>query len=651
MQIFLVSILALFIINCSSISKKDPHPATPDVKNELAKIEIDISTGSHKKAAQRLEKIISQHSQTDAADDAYIVLGNLHFKDGNYNESYRAYIAVINSEYSSPREIDATIGAAKALHKLGRYDEALSLTSQALKTKQLSTPAQIEIYTLRYDIQTQLSDRLDALRSLIYLSLNTADAGKQERYKIKALEFVESTLLEEQLRVVADEPAFDFVRTPALYRVATTYFEQRDYTRAEVYFKNIISSAPNSDFANNANNFLEQIAARRRVSPFTIGVVLPLSGKHSVIAQKTLRGLQMGLGISGAQTSEYKLAIIDSEANPDVARRAVERLVIEDSAIAIVGDLLSKTSEPVAQKADELGVPIIGLSQKSGLTQIGTNVFRNALTSEALVKELVQNSIEKYGLKRFAIIYPNDAYGTEYANLFWDEVLARGGQITSAQTYAPDEKDFSALVSKLTGTYYLEDRADEYTHLVRGWYGEQKVITSRVTVPTDILPPIIDFDAIFIPDGVKVLGQIASMLVYNDVSGVRLLGTNIWNSSSLVERGTTLIENSLFVDAKNTVDNTLSKTAFYKEYLKIYKETPSVFESQAYDTGLALRTAIDAGARSRPALRDALAQINKFEGTVGEISVSEEREFTRPLTLLTVKDGKIEMATAPAVKN
>jgi branched-chain amino acid transport system substrate-binding protein len=260
------------------------------------------------------------------------------------------------------------------------------------------------------------------------------------------------------------------------------------------------------------------------------------------------------------------------------------------------------------------------------------------------VQELARNAIEKYGMKRFAIVYPNDPYGTEYANLFWDAVLALGGQVTAAQSYSPIERDFSGVVSRLVGTYYIEDRADEYTHLIKDWYGQQKVITSRVTPPTDLLQPIVDFDAVFIPDGVKSLGQIASMLVFNDVKNVRLLGTNLWNSTSLVERGTSLIENSLFVDALSSMDNSLSHTAFFRDYKNLYDEEPSSFEAQAYDSGLVLRDAISHGARSRGAVREALQGLNHFHATVGDISVSSDREFTRPLTVLTVKDGKIALA-------
>lgn len=647
MRFFLIlqsALLCLVFSACTLMSKKQAPVATPNAHNEIKRAEAEINAGKTKIAIARLKKVLVQHNNTDVTDDAYLLLGNLYYKQGSYDDSYRSFLSITDAQYTSPLESMALFGTARALYKLGRYDESLNITKQLFGKRDLNPELLTELHILRYNLQVHMGGKLDALKSLIYLTEVSTDPDKKTRYRIKALELVESTLKETDLQTVANDASYGFVRGHALYRVATSYFEQRDYSRAENYFLEVLDLLPNTDFAQNSQNFLNQIAARKRVSPLTIGAVLPLTGKHSSIAQKTLRGLQMGLGIYGSKPSDFKLAIIDSETNPDVARRGVERLVIEDGAIAIVGDLLSKTAEPVAQKADELGIPVIGLSQKSGLTRIGDNVFRNALTSSSIVRALVQNAIDVQGMSRFAILYPNDPYGVEFANLFWDEVLARGGQITAAQSYASNEKDFAAPISRLVGTYYLENRTEEYAALIKNWYSNQKTITARVTPPTDLLPPVIDFDALFIPDGVKALGQIAPMLVYNDVSQVRLLGTNLWNNSELIERGTSLIENALFVDALSSVDSEFQRTSFYKLYKTTFGDEPTSFSAQAYDIGLALREAILRGARTRVALREALASLQNFSGTVGSISVNAEREFTRPLVLLTVKNGKIEQA-------
>lgn len=644
---FFICLLLLITNGCALAGRQNTTPASPYVRSQVEKIKSELTVSSSKKNIGQLEIIAREHEGTDAGAEASFLLAQQYFKTGDYTSSYRAYLNVLNSKYTSPYENDSQLGAALSLYRLGRFDECLIMTQQALNGNDLALSRKIEIQTLRYNTLVALGDRKDALKSLVFLSENVPDPELKSRYKIKAQEFVDTKLRAEDLIAVASDTDYGFVRNQALLVVGTAYFEQKDYSRAENAFRDLVSYYPNTDNAAIAQQRLEQIDARRKVEPYTIGAVLPLSGKHASVAQKTLRGLQMGLGITGEFPSDFKLAVVDSTANPDVARRGVERLIVEDHAIAVVGDLISKTAEPVAKKSDELGVPIIGLSQKAGLTRIGDNVFRNALTSASIVKELVYSAIEKNGHKKFAILYPNDAYGVEYANLFWDEVLARGGEIVGAQTYSPDEHDFNNAISRLVGTYYIEDRSDEYFQRVQEWYSQQKVITSRVTPPTDILPPVIDFDALFIPDGVKALGQVASMLLYSDITGVRLMGTNLWNSPSLIERGTKLIENSLFVDAQSSISTSYQKTPFAEKYRSLYKEEPSVFEAQAYDTGLVLRNLITSGAKSRTALRSSLAQLSEFNGSLGKLTVTPEREFTRPLSVLTVTEGQIGPAKDP----
>src|SRR5690606_12919186 len=142
-------------------------------------------------------------------------------------------------EFISPREVEAAIGASKALFKLGRYDESLSLTGRALKEANTSVETKLEVHTIRYVILQQTGDRLESVRSLVYLAENHSNQTKKEKYRIRALEIVDSSLKEDQLQTIANESEFAFLRGPALFRVGLNYFEQRDYGRAEKYFNDL----------------------------------------------------------------------------------------------------------------------------------------------------------------------------------------------------------------------------------------------------------------------------------------------------------------------------------------------------------------------------------------------------------------------------
>jgi ABC-type branched-subunit amino acid transport system substrate-binding protein len=480
-------------------------------------------------------------------------------------------------------------------------------------------------------------DPLQYVKDLVTKSVAATTKQEQESYRLKAVEVVESKLNDDQLDKVASDSDFGFLRGHAMYRLGEKALTDHDTSKAKKYFNGVIDYLPGSDLAARAQDIVSQLEAARNVESKTVGVVLPLSGKNAPVGQRALRGLEMGLGLN-IPGSNFKLAVMDSEGNPDSARRGVEKLVKEDNVIAIVGSLLSKTAPAVASKSDELGVPSIALSQRSGITDIGPSVFRNSLTSGMQIRELVRTCMEDMGMKKFGILYPNDPYGVEFANIFWDEVLARGGEITAVQSYSNKETDFRLVIQRLAGNYYGEARQDEFNVRLKEMQAAEKKKSSRNSNLDTVLQPITDFDALFIPDSAKSMGQIAAMLAYSDVRNVRLLGTNLWNTSGLAKRAGNFADHLVFVDS---VTPNANRSRFFEEYKNTFKEEPSLIEAQAYDAGLILRQLIASGASSREELARKLTDLKKFPGALGTLNMSSDREIERPVSALTVQKGEV----------
>jgi ABC-type branched-subunit amino acid transport system substrate-binding protein len=529
--------------------------------------------------------------------------------------------------------------------KNGRHAGVTPLQSSSQTTlgKQMGgmgqqLPPQAKTNSIKVHELEIAGDYMEALKQSVNFSVTANTPQEQESFRLKSIEIVEGKLNQEQLGKVAHDSDFGFTRGYALFRLGETALEERDKDHAKKYFSSVGEFLPGSDLALRAQDILSQLESSKLVESKTVGVVLPLTGKNSAMGQKALRGVEMGLGLNNPG-SGFRLAVMDSEGNPDNARRGVERLIKEDNAIAIIGSLLSKTAPAVAAKADELGVPTIGLSQKSGLTELGPTVFRNALTSEMQVHYLVRTAMEDYGLKRFAIVYPNDPYGIEYTNLFWDEVLARGGTVTAVQTYSPKETDFRFPVQRLVGTYYIEARLDEYKVRTKQNAESDKKKSVRISHEEEVLPPIVDFDAVFIPDSAKSMGQIAAFLSFAGVKGVKLLGTNLWNTPGLAKRAGNFANNLIFVDS--FLPSTATHSRFVQEYKTTFNEEPSLIEIQAYDSALILRQLIAQGAATRESLTRELTSLKKFPGALGTLNMSPDREIQRPLMAITLEKGEI----------
>ena len=351
----------------------------------------------------------------------------------------------------------------------------------------------------------------------------------------------------------------------------------------------------------------------------------------------------MGLGLTGDGISPIRLAVADSEGNPDLARKGVERLIVEDNVIAVVGSLLSKTANAVADQAQVLNVPNLALSQKSGITDLGDNIFRFGLTSEMQVRYLVRRCMKDLGMKKFAIIYPNDKFGVEYANLFWDEVLARGGEIKAVQNYDADENDFSGSVQRLVGTFYIEERQDEIKWASKLRNERQRNTNQRAKSDDETLAPVVDFDGIFIPDGIKALGQISAMLSFNGVKGVKIIGPNLWNNEGIIKRVANSGNQIIFVDTAPNDLKVLPYQNFIKNFKIVFNDEPGVFEIQGYEAGLILAQVLTEKPKTRAEFQYKLANLSPVQGLLSPITIGLDREFSKSLFLYGIESGQIKI--------
>jgi branched-chain amino acid transport system substrate-binding protein len=635
-------------ISCAATMpvKKEPAKASAQAAQELRAAEANLKAGQNKKALAQLKKVANANPNTDVADDAHLLMGNLFYNQKNYAEAIKHYETITSAEVASPLENEARIRTARSYVQLQKLDEAGKVLENSNRWNNVTENQKLEIAKLKVEVLTSQKKTLGALQAAVELSNTHPNPTEREKLRAQAQEIFDSSRLSgDELKEIGSSSDYGFLQPVAKYRYALMLADQKDYSRARRELSDVASLVPGTELGERAQRFVQQIDARNRVDARTVGVVLPLSGPQAAIGYKALRGIQMGLGLYGSEKpSGFKLAVVDSEGNVDGARRGIERLVQEDNVVAIIGGLMSKTATVEAARAQEFGVPTIMLSQKAGVTEAGESIFRNALTSQMQVQALVDLAMKDLGYKNFALMYPNDAYGTEYANLFWDAVKARGGDITGAQVYDPKETDFRAHVQRLTGTFYMEDRSEEFRYRSRQYAEKNPKRSARQGGPSieDILPPVVDFDAIFIPDEARAVGQIAPALAYNNVRGIRLLGTNIWNSPRFLQRGQKFVENAIFVDSVLTNDPSFMNSNFYQTFKATFNDDPGLIEVQGYDSALMLRQVIASGESTRIGVREKLASLQNFPGALGSLSVTPDREIRRPMTALTVSGGKFQ---------
>lgn len=485
--------------------------------------------------------------------------------------------------------------------------------------------------------------------------LNVLKTSGLSKEKINLL--IESNLTNlEDVELALKDPELQSLRPQLLMKYGKILQKNRNYSAAADAYRSLLSQYPQATQAAQAKTQYDLMLSLEKVNPYAVGAVLPLTGKSANVGQHALNAIKMGLGIAQNNSgSRIQLFVYDNQSNPDLAAVGVQKLVQDHKVIALVGGLSSKEATIIAEKADLLSIPFIAMTQKSGLTHIGDFIFRNALTPEMQVNRLVDYATEKIGAKRFGILYPNDSYGVEFANIFWDKVLAKGGQLTAIQTYDPKENDFTGVVQKLVGTYYTEARQQEYNERLEEMRKaaqarerklkkeNRKVVrNSRERQATEnVLPPIIDFDVLFVPDTGKALSQVISFMKVNDVQGITYLGTNIWNTQDVARRSSGQKDKIFFSAASDQTDPDFKNTTFYQEYFSVFNEEPTIIEIQSYESAKLILDALRAGVSDRLSLASNLRSRGRVQGVNTELKMNENRELERPVYLFSVENGNL----------
>jgi ABC-type branched-subunit amino acid transport system substrate-binding protein len=397
----------------------------------------------------------------------------------------------------------------------------------------------------------------------------------------------------------------------------------------------------------------------------TIGAALPLSGRLKAIGEGGRDAVRLAAGeLDERADPRIQIAVRDTQGDAAGAAKAVEDLVLGDGAIAIVGPLIRSEATAAAEKAQELGVPLVALTSDRQVTSAGAYVFHAGLSPEDEMDALVSHAMDELRLTTFAVLHPRIEYGERMLQLFRERVKEKGGTIRAIESYEAEETTFTEPIQRLVQRDAPAERADYRSAIAKCKDARDSYRKARCErEERENLPPIIEFDAIFIPDGHEKIALIAPAVVAEDiiverdptrlkqiektlgreVEPITLLGTSAWNSPELAKKAGRAVESAIFADAyfdAATEDEITS--AFVAGFRKHFGRRPQHQDALLYD---ATRFIVDLLAAERPAttneLRNAMHELRGFRGVTGEISFADGTQARRKLKILTIEKQAI----------
>jgi ABC-type branched-subunit amino acid transport system substrate-binding protein len=533
--------------------------------------------------------------------------GEIFLSKGDNERALWRFKRLLTEFPQSPLLNEAKFRMGICYTQLKRPKDALRILQELLTTF-LAPARMIQVFTLMGDNCFELKDPMNSLRWYGKAILVPGQPNDELKKKVRSM--IDSFNSEEELNQIDSLYRGAYAGGYAKLKLAQMAKRQGNDALARKILLDLDKEYRGVDYGLSLKELSESLPLPPK-SKYTLGVILPLSGVFQPFGERVLQGME--LAIKESENSDkiplISLAIRDSKGSPLEAEKAVEELVNKERVLAILGPLLSVTTDKAAQKAQQMEVPIFTFSQKELSLGNTDFIYQNSLTPSEQIQTLVEYAIKDLELQTFAIFYPNSPYGLQFKNLFIQEVSQRGGKISGVVVYQEDQTDFYQEIKE---------------------FFKVKIIQKYNS-------------GLFIPDAHDRAGAILSQIASFDIKGITFLGTSAWNGPGLISIGGKGAEGAIFIDAFFKRSSSPRIVYFAREFQKTYQRDPEILEALGYDGVKFIKDLLQSRLISSSIqLKEEIRQVQDFQGVSGLKGFDEGGKAIRTLSILKVNKGQIE---------
>jgi branched-chain amino acid transport system substrate-binding protein len=357
--------------------------------------------------------------------------------------------------------------------------------------------------------------------------------------------------------------------------------------------------------------------AKEDTSIIKIGLVVPLTGDVKTFGESVKNACQLAVeetnNKGGVLGKKIKLVITDDKNDPTESSNAGSKLINQDRVKAIIGSVSSKCSIPLSEICQDASVVMItptSTNPKVTVTEDGKRkdyVFRACFIDPFQGAVAAKFALENLKAKKAAVLYDvgND-YVKGLAEFFKADFTKGGGKIEGYESYAKDDVDFSALLTKI-----------------------------KTKNP----------DVLFIPDYYNKVGLIAKQTRQLGIKAI-LLGGDGWDSPDMVKIAGDAINGGYFTNHYSPDDPRPEVQEWVTKYQAKYGAKPDALGTLGYDATLILLEAIRLAGTDKPAMvRDAMTKIKDFQCVSGNISFDENGNPLKSAVILEYSGGTQKYVT------
>jgi tetratricopeptide (TPR) repeat protein len=603
--------LVLIITACSGI-KPISEKATYSDKFlvQIQKAQTLYKGQKNKDAISTLNAIKDDQLNNDEKALKYNWIGIVYFSDSSFEKAmihFNKALTFPSRDQTLNSQINLNI--ASTLFKQNQIKDAFVYIKNT-NDQFLGELEKDKYNKLYFLIAFQLNKSAEIVRSILKSMQGMQTLGEVSKHGKVSLMIESFTKLSksEKTAILEEYAKSDLIAVAylAIQEVKSLYYQSKKSEARDVidWIRDHFSQA---DVKQEINDFNERIENVAKINSRAIGVVLPLSGEKADYGQKALEGVDYIL--SQSANKSLSLFVKDNQDSAVISKISVKELIEKHSVAMIIGGLFAETAMEEYLEARRFGVLFISLSP----------IYLPKEEKNHLLIEIpgsVESQLSTVFSKEFlstmgsnvSFMYPENDRGQAYLNEFWRKSQTQSIKIKAIASFPSDVADYREHVSKALGLHFKRERSEEFDIWSDIWANEKSSIRRIQT-----LPPVVDFDWVFVPSHPKETLQLLPVFSYFDAKGVKFVGGPSWRSKSILKNYKNLGKVYFIGDDQLTAEG-----EFAKKFNERFAKNPMLVETMASEATKIATDILVQDFSTREEFELKFTQANKLKAIFGE---------------------------------
>jgi len=189
-----------------------------------------------------------------------------------------------------------------------------------------------------------------------------------------------------------------------------------------------------------------QIMTKQSSARIKVGVMMAFSGGSSSMGYGAMKGVQ--LAKKELDADNIDIIQVDSKCDAKTAGEVVKQLIAQN-VVAIIGEGCSSATVAALPAANNAKIPMISPSASSTTLTTPDDYFFRVVPPDTFQGTFMAQTIYDRGIRKVAIFYTNEPYGSSMNAVFREQFEALGGQVVATASAEPDVIDLDTQIKTL----------------------------------------------------------------------------------------------------------------------------------------------------------------------------------------------------------